>query len=190
MWRTFIINLQLARCFPSPLGQAVFGLNSAARGRLSATGLQGAALRLNTVVKIARHFGLPSAQFPPLQAGKGRRSPSLPVDIQPSVGVKHTISYLAKPALYKQWCMSFLSFSFLNSNTKWLVWCQIPVLSDNLQQNSFFVYYCTKLYRPIWGGIALFCLDLRALGGSLKQVSTLWKIRLGWMEDRALFAIG
>lgn len=42
-----LVVKQLARCFPSPLGTAVPGLNSAAWGRLLATGLQGAALRLN-----------------------------------------------------------------------------------------------------------------------------------------------
>lgn len=43
-----LVVKQLARCFPSPLGRAGPGLNSAAWGRLLATGLQGAALRLNT----------------------------------------------------------------------------------------------------------------------------------------------
>lgn len=43
-----LVVKQLARCFPSPLGRAVLGLNSAAWGELPATGLQGAALRLST----------------------------------------------------------------------------------------------------------------------------------------------
>lgn len=42
-----LVVKQLARCFPSPLGRAVLGLNSAAWGELPATGLQGAALRLS-----------------------------------------------------------------------------------------------------------------------------------------------
>lgn len=43
-----LVVKQLARCFPSPLGRAVLGLNSAAWGELPATGLQGTALRLST----------------------------------------------------------------------------------------------------------------------------------------------
>lgn len=46
--RPGLVVKHLARCFPSHLGRAVLGLNSAAWGELPATGLQGAALRLST----------------------------------------------------------------------------------------------------------------------------------------------
>lgn len=74
---------QLARCFPSPLGKApgvkFRGLGRAADNRSPESSL----LIEHSVVKIADHFGLPSTRFPPLsKAGKGRRSPGLPVDVQ------------------------------------------------------------------------------------------------------------
>lgn len=67
-------------------GSAVPGLNSVAWGRLLAAGLQGAALALNRVAKNSTAFGAARCAVPTtLRAGKGRRSPGVPVD-KPSLG--------------------------------------------------------------------------------------------------------
>lgn len=73
-------------------GSAVPGLNSVAWGRLLATGLQGAALGLNRVAKNSTAFRAAQCSVPTtLQAGKGRRSPGLPVDSRASVGVQPSV---------------------------------------------------------------------------------------------------
>lgn len=93
-WTTVHVVMQLASCFPSPLGERCPRVKFRGLGKAAGSRSPGSSPRIeHRVAKNSTAFRAAQDSVPTtLQAGKARRSPCLPVDDRAAVGPQPSMS--------------------------------------------------------------------------------------------------